>query len=258
MNEEIISSIERHEKILAFLAEKQKTTVKELCSDMKVSPATIRRDLIRLEGRGLVRRTHGWVLYADPAVTELPFDRKEAMNLREKRKIAKAVIRMIQPGHTICLDGGTTTLPIARALGDIPDLTVVTTSIKAAVELSTNHTAQVILCGGTVRGLSLTTVGPLAEEILERMNVDLVVVGTNGVSENEGLTTTNLPEAGTKAAMIRKGRKVVLATDSSKFGDVSFTRFATMADIHHVITDSLLRPEYKTWLKRSDTELTMV
>ena len=50
---------QRQEEILKILMEREGVSVEELSKSLKVSPSTIRRDLEELEGKGLLRRTHG-------------------------------------------------------------------------------------------------------------------------------------------------------------------------------------------------------
>lgn len=50
---------QRQEEILKILVERGSITVEELSKSLKVSPSTIRRDLEEMEGKGLLRRTHG-------------------------------------------------------------------------------------------------------------------------------------------------------------------------------------------------------
>jgi transaldolase len=50
---------QRQEEILKVLEERERVSVEELSNSLKVSPSTIRRDLEEMEGKGLLRRTHG-------------------------------------------------------------------------------------------------------------------------------------------------------------------------------------------------------
>jgi DeoR/GlpR family transcriptional regulator of sugar metabolism len=161
------------------------------------------------------------------------------MATREKQRIAQAALAFIKPGDTIYLDGGSTVLELARRLHDHGNLTVVTNSLQAALELAGRGPRQIVV-GGELRRLSQTVVGPLTRLVLQELHLDKAFMGTIGVAAREGMTTTDPSEAFTKELVIRQARQVILLADSSKAGKVAFARAGGLAEVDVLITDNRL------------------
>lgn len=224
---------ERQRKIVDILGSAERAQVDELAEQLGVSASTIRRDLQLLSSRGAVERTHGGVL--PPSRFEPSFREKETEHLAQKRAIAQMAARLVQPGHTVFLDGGTTTLELARMLRGRSDVTIASNSVPIAVELASH--ARLILTGGSVKESTLALVGPIAERSIEQMHVDIAFIGTNGVSAAGGFTTPTWEEAATKTRMIRAGRMAVVLADGSKLGSITFAHVATIDEVDLLITD---------------------
>ena len=132
---------------------------------LEVSPATVRRDLDALERKGVVRRVHGGAVSVESRLEEPLFDDKTTIAAREKHGIAEAALEFVNRGDTIYLDGGSTVLELARLLRENADITVVTNSLRAALELA-GAGPKLIMTGGELRRLSQTLVGPLSRCVL--------------------------------------------------------------------------------------------
>jgi len=229
----------RLEKLRRILKERRIVRVEELAADLGVSPVTVRRDLLHLENRGELRRVHGGAVAAETRMEEPLFDDKTAIAAAEKKRIAEAALRLIRPKESIFLDGGSTVLALAALLHDRADLTVVTNSLRVAVELAGGGPA-LILIGGELRRLSQTFVGPLTRFTLDQIHVDRAFMGTIGLTAAAGLTTTDPREAYTKRLIMEHAQEVVLLADRSKIGKVSFARFGGVERIHTLITDKAI------------------
>ena len=217
--------------------------VEQLCRQIKVSPATVRRDLDELEKAGAIRRVHGGAVSVESRLDEPLFDNKTAIAAKEKHRIAQAALALIAPGDTIYLDGGSTVLELARLLPDRTNITVVTNSLRAASELA-GRGPRLIVIGGELRRLSQTVVGPLTRHVLEGLHLDKAFMGTIGFTLAEGLTTTEPNEAFTKELVMAHAREVILLADSSKAGKVSFARAGNLSKLHAIITDTKLDPKF--------------
>ena len=228
---------ERHERIRNLLRERGVVRVDEICRELKISPATARRDLEQLESDGRIRRVHGGAVNVDSRLDEPLFDDKTSLNAREKYAIAQAAAAMVKPGDAIYLDGGSTVLELARLLRDRAQITIVTNSLRAAVELS-GQGPRVILIGGELRRLSQTLVGPLTRGLLAGLHFDKAFLGTMGLTAAEGLSTTDSGEAFTKLEVMKRAREVVVLADHSKVGKVLFANAGRLQDVHTLITDS--------------------
>ncbi|MEW8977978.1 MAG: DeoR/GlpR family DNA-binding transcription regulator [Symbiobacterium sp.] len=233
---------ERKRRILERVRSGGSVTVQDLSQAFGVSESTIRRDLRELEQEGLLERTHGGAVAADPTRAEPSYAEKSDQNRAEKMAIARVAAGMVHDGASIILDAGTTTLEVARLLKDRRDLTVVTNSYPIAAELAEAPGVEVIVTGGSVRGTTLALVGPLAERALEQVNVDITFLGTNGIDLERGLTTPTPAEASVKRRMIAAARKVVVVADSTKAGRVAFATVAPVSKMDMLITDRGMDP----------------
>ena len=227
---------ERHQKIRDLVLAQRVARVDELSESLKVSTATIRRDLEELERHGILHRVHGGAVAIEGTVDEPLFDDKTSIAVHEKEAIAEAALQFVRPKDTIYLDGGSTVLTFARRLQSFTQLTVVTNSLRVAHAFS-GAGPRMILVGGECRRLSQTLVGPLSRHVLAATNFDVAFLGTVGLSFTDGLTTTDPAEAFTKEQAIARARRVVLLCDAAKFGKSSLVRFATAADLDVLITD---------------------
>ena len=90
--------LERQNKILEILADRQAVSVEELCHTLYSSGATIRRDLAILENNGLLRRTHGGAVFIDGSARDFPLTLRENENLVPKITIAQRALPYIRDG----------------------------------------------------------------------------------------------------------------------------------------------------------------
>ncbi len=244
----------RWERRQRILSQDQVVRVEELAHQLKVSPATIRRDLDELESLGEIRRVHGGAISTGSRLEEPLFDDKTSVAAREKRRIAEAALKYVQPNDTVFLDGGSTVLELARLLKDRSNVTVVTNSLRAAVELS-GRGPRLIMIGGELRRLGQTMVGPLTRFTIHELHVDKAFMGTMGLSLEGGLTTTDPSEAYTKELVMERAREVVLVADSSKVRKISFVRSGRLEKVRILVTDSLMDRKFSKELRKRDVEV---
>lgn len=223
--------------------------VNELTRKLNVSDMTVRRDLDTLARQGVVEKVHGGAVPVVEASTHEPgFEAKSALELSAKEDIARAAAAMAVPGSAIALSGGTTTYALAQHLVDVPDLTVVTNSVRVA---DVFHAAQsagaaggrrpgaamVVLTGG-VRTPSDSLVGPVADQAIRSLHFDVLFLGVHGISVEAGLSTPNLGEAETNRRFVRSARRVVVVADHTKWGTVGLSSFATLEEVDTLVTDA--------------------
>jgi len=228
--------------------------VEDLCRRLKVSPATVRRDLDQLEQSGAIRRVHGGAVSVESRMDEPGFAHKTSLAAREKRRIAEAALSFVEPGDTIYLDGGSTVLELARLLRERTNLTVVTNSLHAAHELA-GRGPRLILIGGELRRLSQTMVGALTRLVLNELHLDKAFMGTIGFTLKEGLTTTDPSEAFTKDIVMGQAQRVIVLADSSKAGKISFARAGRWDKVHVLITDKQLDKDFAKELLKKGVKL---
>ena len=244
----------RLERLREILRIDHVVSVEELSRRLEVSAATVRRDLAQLESLGEVRRVHGGGVGTESRLEEPLFDDKTSIAAREKQRIAQAALKYIQPNDTIFLDGGSTVLELARLIRDRSNLTVVTNSLRAAIELAAQG-PRVILIGGEFRRRSQTLVGPLTRLTLDEVHVDKAFMGTIGLTLEEGLTTTDPSEAYTKELVMQHARQVFLLADHSKVGKVSFACAGQLGRVQVLITDKQVDRKFSSQLRKDGVEV---
>jgi len=231
---------ERQHRILALARGEGSVDVGKLAADLGVAPETIRRDLRILEQHGLIQRTHGGAYPVETARFETTLAMRTTHWVPEKRRIAAAAVDLLAGAETVFIDEGFTPQLIAGALPTDRSLTIVTASLPTAAQLAESTPFTVLLLGGRVRGRTLATVDHWATRMLAGFVVDLAFVGANGISRDRGLTTPDPAVADVKAQVVRASRRVVFAGIHTKFGASSFCRFAEVADLEAIITDTAL------------------
>jgi DeoR family transcriptional regulator of aga operon len=224
----------RQASILEILARDGFADVGNLKRLLGCSEATVRRDLVRLQRAGYLRRTHGGAI--SNYVRELPFRAKLGTMAEAKQRIAQAAAGSVGEGQAIGCTGGTTMQQLARKLASRTDLTVVTNALTVAMELAASDT-RVIVTGGELRRRTYELVGPLAEPVATQINLDLMFVGVDGLSLDGGLTTHNPMEARINRMLIDCSRQVTVVTDHTKLGHDAFAQIAPFGVVSTLITD---------------------
>ncbi|MGO0061301.1 DeoR/GlpR family DNA-binding transcription regulator [Brevibacillus fluminis] len=247
---------ERHEKIIRLVNERGSIRVSELSEICQVTEETIRRDLDRLEQAGRLMRSHGGAVSVMDQQPEIPYLEREITAIEEKKRIAQRAIAHIEPNDRIILDASTTAWYMASILPDIP-LTVLTNSIKVAMELATKERVEVISTGGVLAPRSLSFVGQRAERTLDHYHVDKVFFSCKGIHLERGISESNEMQALVKKKMISISDSVYLLADASKFGTQAFTFFANLDQVDEIITDDRLEPGYLQKLEERSIKVTI-
>ena len=246
---------QRRAGIVSMLDASGAVSVTELAAHFEVSDMTIRRDLDSLAAQGLIAKVHGGAVTpaetsaaAASRRTEEPgFQAKSAQRQAEKQAIAAEASGLVQPGMSVGLSAGTTTWALAHRLLSIAGITVVTNSPRIA-EIFHRFAEQtpadgaaadqtVILTGG-VRTPSDALVGPIANQALRSLHLDLVFLGAHGFDLDAGCTTPNLEEAETNRTWLGTAPRAVVLADHSKWNTTALGTFAELAQIHTLITDT--------------------
>lgn len=226
----------RRSRISDYVSTAGEASVSELAASFGVSADTVRRDLVRLEESGLVARTHGGaVAVRTPAADLAPLAERQVERLVAKQVIGRAAARLIQPGETVLVNGGSTTVEVARALGGRPDIALVTCSPQVAIEAG-DALRGVHLIGGRWHGEFGVVVGPVALPGAERLHVDRLILGVAGL-EPGGISIANIEEAAMLRAMVDAAGTVVVVADATKLGRAAFAQLAGLDRISILVTD---------------------
>ncbi|WP_085523001.1 DeoR/GlpR family DNA-binding transcription regulator [Tuberibacillus sp. Marseille-P3662] len=247
---------ERQQKVVDIVNERKSIRVSELSDMFSVTEETIRRDLEKLEHDGKLSRSHGGaVSVSTTSSPEVPYSEREILNVKEKREIASEAVNQVVAGDKIILDASSTAWYMAKIIPDIP-LTVLTNSIKVAIELSSKTQITVISTGGILLQRSLSYAGPLAEDSLSAYHVNKAFISSKGFHFEHGISESNEQQARIKKKMISITDAVYAMVDHSKFGVQAFTHVAGVHQIDHIITDSHI--EEKTVDRLTDLSLNVI
>lgn len=234
-------------------------SVSQIAANLNVSEMTIRRDLVALEERGLLARTHGGAVSAATSPREVfdleepAFKRRRHRNAREKAAIATAAAQLIGPSETIGLDVGTSTLSLAESIVERGDLRVFTNSLRAAMVLSASKSPVYVL-GGEVRNPEQSVVGSRAVGELANYNLDRVFIGVSGLIE-AGFFDYSIEDTEVKRAFIERAGQTVILCDSSKFDHRSLARVCDLAGANILITDAPPPPHLAQALQAAHVEV---
>lgn len=245
--------------ILEQLNQHSSVAVANLAEQLGVSEASVRRDLHLLEKQKLLTRTHGGAV-ASGVLYELPMRYRGGQHHEAKRAIAEAASALIPTDVTsVGLNGGTTTTEVARVLAaGRSRLRVVTNALNIASELAVRSNIELVVCGGSARQESYELVGPLAELTLANINIDVAVIGVDGVSPTAGFTTHHDVEAHTNRALVNAAERVIVVADSSKIGKRGFAKICDLATASDIITNSTADPADIAELERHGPKVHVV
>jgi DeoR/GlpR family transcriptional regulator of sugar metabolism len=249
----------RRAELVKYVRERGHATVAELAEAFAVSMDTIRRDLDHLAERRLLARTHGGAMRpGEPATADTPFDSRAAVHRRAKEAIGVAAAELVSHGETLIINGGTTTLAVARALAGKQELTVVTNNLRLPGEIPIDAVRDLYIIGGTCRIASNVTVGPVAFADTRGISADTAIIGVGGISTDGGLSTTNLPEAQMIRQMIDASARIIVVADSSKFGRSAFVHICELARMSVLVADAEPPEDIATELARADVKVVRV
>ncbi|WP_455864091.1 DeoR/GlpR family DNA-binding transcription regulator [Pantoea agglomerans] len=246
----------RLDQIMDYLKSHNLVTVDQLVAAISTSPATIRRDLIKLDQEGVISRTHGGVtlnrfIPAQPTTLE-----KMQRNLVEKQAIAQAAASLVKSGDSVVLDAGTTMLELARHLTHL-QLRVITSDLHIALFLSEFKQIEVTIIGGRIDDSSQSCVGDHGRRLLKNIYPDVAFVSCNSWSMEKGITTPTEEKAGLKEDLLGNARRRVLLADSSKYGSWSLFCVSPLQNLTDIITDSHLSEEGQSALRDQAFTLTL-
>jgi DeoR family fructose operon transcriptional repressor len=219
---------------------------------------TIRRDLEQLAGEGRLLRTYGGARPPGETIREQPYAAKVVERTAEKGRIARRAAELVSDGDIILLDAGSTTAALARSLRGRKNLTVVTVDLKIALELCDEPGIQVMVTGGTAQPAGYNLFGPLAEQMLRGLTVDLAFIGTSAIDLEQGLTTPTLDKVPLKQAMLRAAKRSVVLVDAAKVGLRATFQIAPLKAISHIITDTGLPTEMARVIRKEGIDLDLV
>lgn len=233
-------TVERRKQIAQWINEHGGISSEELSRRFSVSSMTIWRDLKELEEQGLIQRTRGGAIsLAENGEVEPRFRVKQMVHQDEKERIAHfAATELVSDGDIIILEGGTTVAAMVKYL-ERNNLTVVTNGLDTANAAAPLVPGLILMCcGGILRELSRTFVGPQAEAFFEGLSAKKLFLSGTGFTLAAGLTDPNPLEIQVKQKMVRAAQELILLLDSSKFGVQSLSAIIPAEKINILVTDT--------------------
>lgn len=249
---------ERLSALLEHVVADGRIDVETSAAAFGVSAATIRRDLDYLAEQQLLSRTHGGAV-PNSTSYDLPLRYKITTQGEAKARIALRAVEMLWPGCTVSLNGGTTTVEIARAIPGVTRLhngvTVVTNALNIATELTVRPFIKIVVCGGVARPQSYELVGAMATENLSQLTPDICFLGASGLDLDAGITTIDQAEAAINRVMVRQAKRTVAVLDATKLGTVGFSRICHVREVAAVLTDASADPAVLRRLDQAGVEV---
>ncbi len=237
----------RRRRLLELITRQGYATLDELVRVIGVSESTIRRDLESLDLSGSIKRTHGGAIYTGEVRSMPAFEERTATAAAEKRAIGLAAAGLLDDGDTVLLDGGTTTMEVARALVG-RRLQVVTNSLPIAQLLASSPQTDLILIGGYNYPRTGVALGPLAIASMQSIRVRTAILGAGGIVA-EGIYNSNSLLVETERQMMECGQEVMIVADHTKFGRLALARLCGLADVDQVVVDSALSDQDRAMLE---------
>lgn len=232
-------------------------TVESLSKKLDVSVITIRRDLSVLEETGVLERTHGGAVFAKPIEREFNYSEKDRFNKEQKERIGKTAAALVEDGDTVFINSGSTTYQVIRFLEDKKDVHIVTNNAAAVADFGGRPGVELILTGGVFRHQSNCLIGDFAMNTVNMVVASKIIMGVDGMSFKEGLTSPVYQEAGiTKAMIDRTQGQVICVADFSKIGKVTNFVTAPLSVVDILVTDWLFEEDLRD--KMEDIGITII
>jgi len=215
----------------------------DIMKQCNVSEITIRRDLIELESKGLLVRTHGGAVKSKATDMMFSYEHKINQNRKNKDEICQLAANNISEGDIIFVDCGTTLSLISKYVTKLKSLTVITTSLPVISELINYPNIRLSLIGGEIDSERQATYGSVAENNIGMYHADKAFIGADGISLKKGLSSYDDKEGAVTRIMMENSDEVFLLCDSSKIEKNSFVMYASISGIDHLVTDQQIPQE---------------
>jgi DeoR/GlpR family transcriptional regulator of sugar metabolism len=239
--------------VLDLIAERGFVGLGDLAKALDVSESTLRRDLGYWDQQRQIKRIHGGAMFVGDGSALPALEERTTRQLQEKRAIARVASAGIHDGETVLLDGGTTTLEVARLLVG-RSLQIVTNSLPIASLFASSRETDLVMLGGYVYPKTGVALGPLTVRMMEDLHVRRTILSVGGITA-KGLFNSNLLLVETEKAMMRCADEVVVVADHTKVGRQALAFLCELADIDALIVDPELNQEQRDLLAVSGTKL---
>ena len=249
----VYSGKQRKDVILEQVYRNGHVLVKDLAVELRISEATVRRDLKTMADAQELELIYGGATLKRHA--DFSFRSKNISNVEAKRRIGELAVNLIHDGDQIFLDSGTTTFQMAGLLKGKRSLSVIANSIRLAEELSAIPDVNIIMLGGQYRVDRMDTIGPLAMEAMEQLRGYRAFIGADGVGMDFGLAASDIESSHLYRLAVRHARETILVLDHTKVESPSLYKIVGWESISTVVTDQAPSPEWQEFLKGKKVSL---
>ena len=244
---------QRKQLILSRLKKEGQFVAKSFSEELGISEDTVRRDLRDLAAEGHLQRVHGGALPSSAAVGDMQV--RAQLAPEAKRLLGRAGAALVQPGHVVIIDGGTTSLQVVQHLPLELRATVVTHSPTIALALTGHPNIEVLMLGGRLFRHSMVNVGASVIEGAARVRADMYIMGVTGVHAEAGLTTGDFEEAAVKRALHERAAETVVLATLDKLGAASPFTVAALKELAALVVPSTIPVRLRKSLLESGVKL---
>ena len=244
---------ERRQRLLDLVSERGYVALTDLAKAIQVSESTVRRDIERLHDEGALQKTRGGAVYVGNGANLPALEDRAGVQIEEKKQIARVAAARIADGESVLLDGGTTTLEVARLLVGRA-VQIVTNSLPIAMLFSSRHEADLVLLGGYIYPRTGVALGPWTVRMLEDIHVHQAILSVGGVTD-KGLFNSNVLLVETERQMMRCADEVTVLADHTKIGRTALAHLCELATIDTLIVDADLSAEQRRLLDQTDVRV---
>lgn len=244
---------ERRQKVLDLVSRQGFIALADLAQEVQVSESTLRRDLDYWHQQGVLKRTHGGAIFVGDSSGLPALEERTSRQIEEKRAIAQAAAARVRDGDALLLDGGTTTLEVARLLVGRP-LQIVTNSLPIAHLFANNRETDLVMLGGYVYPKTGVALGPLTVQMMKDIHVHQTILSVGGITAR-GLFNSNLLLVETERRMMRCADEVVVVADHTKLGRQALAFLCELSAIDTLIVDRQVTPEQREMIDEATVRL---
>jgi DeoR family fructose operon transcriptional repressor len=227
--------VERQKRLLEIIKEQKTAQLEALAESLGVSSSTVRRDIEVLEQQGVVERTHGGVIFRPRSTASLALGERLHEHVEAKRAIGGVAAKLIEPGMTVYVDGGSTVQYCIEQM-EVRPLQVVTNSLTVAQHFAADERVELLVLGGSHYPRTGVLIGPITTAALAGLHADVMLFSCAGLFENE-VFNSNLVMAEVERLAMRQAARKILLMDSTKFGRKSLARICGVEELDLIVTD---------------------
>lgn len=248
---------ERHRAILTILQEKGRVSLSDIQEMFSVSVDSARRDLRILEGKGLIKRTHGGAIPAIVRGKKIPdsYTHRDVTDIKANYlAIALKAVSMIDEHDVIHITSGTVGYFMAQHLPRNIEITVVINSIVIAEVLRTYPNVTTILVGGVLNSKGNCT-EQLAVDMIKNIRFDKAFLTSAAVSVDFGASIQSAAGCSLIRAFMASAKQKIGLYPNEKIEREAILHICPISNFDTIITDWDTAEEDLVKLRETDVEI---